>query len=53
MRHIHITQIKDDIVRMEDACELSIWMDIPESTNMTYDVTVTCSGTSGRINAQL
>ncbi len=33
--------------------ESSIRMDIPGSTNMTYYVTITCSGTGGHINAQL
>lgn len=33
--------------------ESSMQMDIPGSTNMRYDVTVTCSGTGGHINAQL
>lgn len=33
--------------------ESSIQIDIPGSTNMTYDVTITCSGTGGHINAQL
>lgn len=33
--------------------ESSIRMDIPGSTDMTYDVTITCSGTGGHIDAQL